>query len=130
MSVLRATTISDLAGTGPVTLTGQSAAKAWGRFSSATVYDSFNVSSATNYGTGDEGVSFASAFANVFYASGAMSQTVSTIAYVTSLMDNTDRRAKTVSHFTYVVAWSSTLTPSTSFYDDSKAALIVHGDLA
>jgi len=32
MSEIRATTISDLVGTGPVTLTGQSAAKAYGLF--------------------------------------------------------------------------------------------------
>jgi len=32
MSEIRATTISNAAGTGPITLTGQSAAKAWVNF--------------------------------------------------------------------------------------------------
>jgi len=130
LSEIRANTISDAAGTGPVTLTKQSAAKAWGRFASATVYDSFNVSSATDYGTGDEGVSFTSAFDNIFYSTGAISQAVSALAYVTSLMDNANYRTKTTSHFTYRLAWASTVAASTTFYDDGQAAIIVHGDLA
>ena len=56
MSEIRATTISDSAGTGPITLTGQSAAKAYVRANGdAVVQDSqsFNISSSTDHGTGD-----------------------------------------------------------------------------
>ena len=55
MSEIRATTISDSAGTGPITLTGQSAAKAWGAANMSTTAlrtNNFNVSSLTDGGTG------------------------------------------------------------------------------
>jgi hypothetical protein len=53
LSEIRATTISDAAGTGPVTLTKQAAAKAylWHTFST-TIRNSFNISSVTDLGTG------------------------------------------------------------------------------
>lgn len=56
MGDVRADTVSDLAGTGPVDLTGQSAAKAWVNFvgtGTIAINDSFNVSSLTDEGTGD-----------------------------------------------------------------------------
>ena len=74
MSEIRVTTISDTAGTGPVTLTKQSAAKAWinmdgtGTFDSDTIRASFNVSGVTDNGTGDHSISFSSSFANANYA--------------------------------------------------------------
>jgi len=54
LSEIRATTISDAAGTGPVTLTKQSAAKAWLNYNhpSNLVRESFNVSSVTDNATG------------------------------------------------------------------------------
>ena len=72
MSEIRATTISDTAGTGPVTLTGQSAAKAWGSLDQDTaghpVYDSFNVSSTTANGLGETTVAFTNTMSNADYA--------------------------------------------------------------
>lgn len=72
MSEVRATTISDSAGTGPITLTGQSAAKAWVEavtVSSHSISGSFNVSSITDGGTGSfDAVTFTSAMANNDYA--------------------------------------------------------------
>ena len=56
MSEIRATKISDAAGTGPITLTGQSAAKAYVRANGEAVIQesqSFNVASSTDHGTGD-----------------------------------------------------------------------------
>lgn len=67
MSEIRATTISDLAGTGPATLTKQSAAKAWVNFNgqgTIAARDSFNVASLTDNGTGNYTVNIASAFAS------------------------------------------------------------------
>ena len=76
MSTIRATTISDLAGTGPATLTGQYAAKAWVNFNGTgtiAARDSLNVSSLTDNGTGQYGVNFTSSFANTNYCSTVMS---------------------------------------------------------
>lgn len=70
MSVLRATTISDLAGTGPATLTGQYAAKAWVNFNgtgTVAIRASGNVSSITDNGTGNYTVNFSNSFANTNY---------------------------------------------------------------
>ena len=53
MSEIRATTISDAAGTGPITLTKQSAAKAWVSINSASpaIRGSLNASSLTDDGS-------------------------------------------------------------------------------
>jgi len=69
MSELRATTLSDAAGTGPTELTGQSAAKAWVNLSSAAVVTAgYNVSSGTDNGTGDYQYTFSNAMAGTLYA--------------------------------------------------------------
>lgn len=64
MSEIRANTISDAAGTGPVTLTGQYAAKAWVNFngtSTVAIRESGNVTSITDNGTGDYTTNFTTA---------------------------------------------------------------------
>jgi len=100
MSEIRATTISDAAGTGPITLTGQSAAKAWVNYHMVlnTVGDSFNVSSVTDDGTGSFTTLFATQMANAYflaassnafprsgsaqnYSSGAYANATSGVAY-------------------------------------------------
>ena len=70
MSTLKVTTVSDTAGTGPVTLTGQSAAKAWVDLPEgfASINDSVNISSIDDDGTGDFGLHYSSSFANAYYA--------------------------------------------------------------
>ena len=70
MSELRANTISDAAGTGPVTLTGQSAAKAWVNYDQVTpsLDGSYNASSVTDNGTGNSTVNFTNDMANATYA--------------------------------------------------------------
>ncbi len=69
MSELRVTTISDTAGTGPVTLTKQSASKMWvNQDNGTTINDSLNVSSLTDNGTGDYTENFTNNFANIYYA--------------------------------------------------------------
>ena len=55
MSEIRATTISDAAGTGPIALYKQSAAKAWVHFNGTgtiVIDDSFNTASLTDRGAG------------------------------------------------------------------------------
>jgi hypothetical protein len=70
MSEIRAATVSNLAGTGPVTLTGQYAAKAWVNFNgtgTVAIRASGNVTSITDNGTGDYTVNFSSAFVDANY---------------------------------------------------------------
>lgn len=67
-SVLNVDTIADKAGTGPVSLTKQEAAKAWINLngnSTIAARDSLNVSGITDEGTGEYSVAFSSSFANV-----------------------------------------------------------------
>ena len=66
MSELRADTITASNGTSPVTLTKQSAAKAWaninGSITNNSVYDSLNVSSVADVSNGVKTITFVSAF--------------------------------------------------------------------
>ena len=76
MSEIRATTISDAAGTGPITLTGQSAAKAWVNYdmrSTASIQNSENISTLIDQGNGDATLTFTSAFNYSTYGVGAIS---------------------------------------------------------
>lgn len=55
---------------GPVTLTDQSAAKAWNRVNaSTTIVDSFNVSSVTDDGTANTDTNFTSSMSNSNFSS-------------------------------------------------------------
>jgi hypothetical protein len=69
MSTLKADTIQNTSG-GAVTLTNQSAAKAWCQYggASATVAGSFNISSIDDDGVGDFGVNFSSSMSGTTYA--------------------------------------------------------------
>jgi|DEB0MinimDraft_10_1074344.scaffolds.fasta_scaffold244108_1 hypothetical protein len=73
MSEIRATTISDAAGTGPITLTKQQAIKAWANLlvssGSPTVVGSFNNSSVTDVATGQYRPNWTNAFSAVNYGS-------------------------------------------------------------
>ena len=71
MSEIRVTTISDTAGTGPVTLTKQEGAKARCTFdasSTIAINESFNVSSMTDNGVGSYNANFSSNFSSIHYA--------------------------------------------------------------
>jgi hypothetical protein len=70
LSEIRANTVSDAAGTGPVTLTGQYAAKAWVNFNgtgTVAIRQSGNVSSITDNGTGNYTVNFTTAMVDANY---------------------------------------------------------------
>ena len=67
MSDIRANTISDAAGTGPITLTGQAGAKVWVSYNgqgTVAIRASLNVSSLTDNGTGQQTVSYTNNFAS------------------------------------------------------------------
>ena len=72
MSELRADTITASDGTSPVTLTKQSAAKAFLKFgtssSTASLGSPLNVSGLSDNGTGDTTVSFTSSFSDTHYS--------------------------------------------------------------
>ena len=74
-SVLNVDTIADKAGTGPVALTKQSAAKAWCTFDASsgtpTILDNVNVSSLTDTAVGTQDVNFTSSFNNSSYTTNA-----------------------------------------------------------
>jgi len=74
-SVLNVDTIADKAGTGPVELTKQSAAKAWSNLNGSTfgLRDSFNVSSATDNATGQYTISFSNSFDVTTYSANTTS---------------------------------------------------------
>jgi len=72
LSEIRANTISDAAGTGPVTLTGQYGIKIWSRvdYSSGTpvIADSFNISSVTDLAVGNVGNTYTTAMSDANYS--------------------------------------------------------------
>ena len=83
MSTLKADTIVAADGTSPVTLTKQSAAKAWAAFNSTgtpAFRDSFNASTLTDNGTGDMTISYANSFSGAgdYTAGGQLCHTAST----------------------------------------------------
>jgi len=79
LSEIRVTTVSDTAGTGPVTLTKQSAAKVWARVdqSGQTLQNSFNVSSITDGGTGFTSLNLTSAFSSANWCVNVCANSVS-----------------------------------------------------
>ena len=75
-SILNVDEIAAKDGTSPVTLTKQSAAKAWIRFNGSgtvAVIDSFNIASITDNGTGDYTNTFTNAMTNNDYLFGGFS---------------------------------------------------------
>jgi hypothetical protein len=75
LSEIRVNTVSDAAGTGPATLTGQAANKAWAVLINGTstlaIGDSLNVSSVTDAGAGLYWVNWSNSFNTTSYATTA-----------------------------------------------------------
>jgi hypothetical protein len=90
MSELRADTITASDGTSPITLTKQSAAKAYiySPATSASITDSFNIASITDGGTGEQDMAFVSSMSDANYSSIVAIQTVN--------MQNTGGSVRTV----------------------------------
>ena len=125
MSEIRATTISDSAGTGPITLTGQSAAKAWVNFNgngTVSIEQSENISSLSDDGTGQYTVTFTN---NLNYTRHAS---------VASCGDDTSSYDSVVSldpvpsaSEQFVLCWDVT---NGVLEDQKVVSIITHGDLA
>ena len=121
MSDLKVTTISDLAGTGPVTLLKQSAAKAWCHWTEQTtvsINGSFNASSLADEGTGQTGINFTSAMATNDYA----------ITFSTSVADCGGFDSNSIG--TTAKATHQSRDQNGNNFDASVACMICVGDLA
>ena len=126
MSEIRANTISDAAGTGPITLTGQTAAKAYSSFDSVStvaVRDSFNSSSITDYGTGAFTINFTSNMANDDYAPTGMAGGFRTTYYSRSLLPD----GYTAGAFSFRCHYQPN---NDAYYDSYNQHIIIFGDLA
>ena len=123
-SVLNVDTIADKAGTGPVGLTKQHAAKAWVDFdgSGASYNASFNTSSSTDNGTGDFTNTYASAMGNANYSINIAASRYTAVIADANGFSKTDPTTTTV----------RTLTSNSSFAasDGDYGCVDIHGDLA
>jgi len=124
-SQLNVDTIADKAGSGPVGLTKQHAAKVWVNYtSSTTIRDSFGISNLVDDGTGDYTANFSVTFANDDFAvtTGGANGSASATAYCLSIFDYS---TTSVEMQTFSVAASSVARA-----DRSLNNLSAHGDLA
>ena len=130
MSEIRATTISDSAGTGPITLTDQVAAKCYAlTYNQATILESLNTSSMTDTSTGFGAMNWTSAMATVNYSSPTCTSYVSTVgSYAVSHADAGSYNDRTVSTWYFRTTYANSA--SNSFYDAYRASVTIHGDLA
>ena len=128
MSEIRVTTVSDTAGTGPVTLTKQSAAKSWCSFngtSTVAIRGSFNTSSITDRGTGAYTQNFSSAMGDINYSCTLTSCRSENASQVGIFSGNSgDSSAPTTS------AVQMNEIASTTFYDVDLVSTAINGDLA
>jgi len=132
MSELRADTITASDGTSPVTLTKQSAAKAWTRQdqrSALTTTSSFNFSSATDVGTGHVQISFGSNMSDANYTivgmNGYEDGTSNEFMIVIGL-----RRGVPPTSSTYNTQSANALNSGTGGGDSDNQMTAVFGDLA
>ena len=122
MSDIRANTISNADGTGPIDLYKQSAAKAWfSSYSEGTVSESLNISSGTDNGAGDGTYSFTNSFSNTQYAA------VSGTAYRRKEYHD---GINTGSIRYITVDPSSSQTAKVGYAEDSGLSVAMLGDLA
>ena len=122
MSEIRAATVSNLAGTGPVTLTGQYAAKAWVNLNGTgtiAARDSFNVASLADSGAGLYRTNFTNAMSNNSFAGSVWSGDYAHPTGPTGI-------TQTTTSFDFFTAAYGT----TNFQDVTQAHVTIHGDLA
>ena len=127
MSELRANTITASDGSSPVTLTKQSAAKAWNCFdgyASMTLRDSFNTASLVDTAVGNFSTNFVNSLVNDdFAASGTADDT--TTGNLRFVGGSNANLAKTSSRYGFRCQ-----NYSGSFADADGIMIVAHGDLA
>ena len=134
-SVLNVDTIADAAGTGPVALTNQSAAKVWINFdgdaAGATVRDSFNVTSTDDDGSGDYGVNFTSSMSNNDYsATGMASLSAFANNDVGVIGPSRDNAAESLATGSIQLDTQKSSNTDAVARDVDAALVTIHGDLA
>ena len=127
-SVLNVDTIADKAGTGPVGLTKQSAAKAWSSLDSSggsttTQHGSFNISSVLDDGTGQYGFNFTNNMDGATFSSVGSCNDASSYTLVTNWTGVPDA-------YTSGRTGIGVLNHATNGYVDSDVCIAVLGDLA
>ena len=124
MSELRANTISAANGTDPVTLTKQSAAKAWVNFAGAgtSINDSQSMSSLSDDSTGKFTLTMSSAMGNTNYSVSQGIQEIGTANDHATVV----RSDVTITSSVFGVATYS----SSSYQDVTLCYASIHGDLA
>jgi hypothetical protein len=125
MSTLKADTIVASDGTSPVTLTKQSAAKAWVNFDSTgtiAARNSLNVSSLTDNGTGDYDVNVSSSFTAVDYS-------INVSLYPSASWNQQPSIQNPANNTTSLFSIFSASTAGTK-YDTQLVTASTHGDLA
>lgn len=131
MSEIRATTISDQLGTGPVTLTGQSAAKAWSNLDGTgtiNANDDFNVSGYVDNGTGDYTITIANDMSDANYQVSSASTQSSATSTLTGVCINSST-PPTAGALQIYASYVNSTTDRTN-YDYTNNYLSVLGDLA
>ena len=132
MSTLFVDTITAKNGTGPATLTKQSAAKTWCAFNTVTnhsTFDSFNTSGLTDNGSGDTTISYTSnmAAAKSYTVTGVMADASDVTNFVYSSQPKQDDSVATGSvRVVHVYAGAS----SAGVGDIAYVCNVIHGDLA
>ena len=133
MSEIRANTVSDAAGTGPATLTGQSANKAWFDYDQAanSVRSSFNISSFSDDSTGDFKANFTSAMSDANYpvTASTLDSTTNGVNGIMWLVGHDDA-GSTPSTFTASQCRFGAYFYPTSRIDATHNKALIGGDLA
>ena len=126
MSDIRADTISDSAGTGPITLTKQMAAKAWVNYNNttptATITGSFNISSVTDTANGRFRTNFTNNMSDSTYCCSGMVDDY----HITSDTNND----KTVTGEAHLCFYVSGTAGQRTEYNFDRNCVSYHGDLA
>ena len=132
-SVLNVDTIADKAGTGPVGLTKQHAAKGFCHFNQETpaITTSFNAASLTDSGTGYGKVNWTNAMSNANYSTVTGNTAVNAIGgseYSTCLAEDNAYVARTASSWSFKSIYAGT--SASAEFDPATAICSALGDLA
>ena len=128
MTTVKTSTLSKTTGSGPVELTGQNAAKAWAGVqpSGAAFEGSFNISSLSDNGTGQRGLSLAVTFIDDDYSVSSSTDYAhngsTTNARLLAI------RSKTSSSINFDTAYVDG--DGDFIFNDARSMLTAHGDLA
>ena len=132
MSEIRVTTISDTAGTGPVALTKQHAAKVWCNWDGTgtpSIRDSFNSASLTDEGTGVYSVNFSNNMSNDDYSAVSTGRYTGTGTGL-SLSISPDASVTGSAIETGKIGLYAVPDYSQSKTDNDLCCVTIHGDLA